>query len=742
MKGAYSRYSSWIQDFIYEQNWNSLHPVQEEACHAILDSIHHVLICSDTASGKTEAALFPLLTLLDDNPPASVGILYISPLKALINDQSRRLELLLKEHHIPVTVWHGDASSHSKERVLKQKQGILQITPESLEALLITKPEEAKALLAGLPFIIIDEIHAFIGTQRGLQLQNLLVRLGRLTGRSIRRIALSATVGDPKQAADWLSAGTSRKTAIVMPSSLGRTLLAAQEHFVLEEGWKEADPNRIPFFRFLYEQVHNRRVLIFCNSKAMVEQISSSLRTIAKARKEHEKYYTHHGALSAARRHEAEKAMREGTGPAVCTCTVTLELGIDLGDLDLIVEIGAPWSVSSLVQRTGRSGRRNGRSRLLMITLDETKVRTNPIFDLPWEMLRAAAELDLYIKDRWIEPFEEIPKPGSLLFQQTLAVLAQHNGLKVPDLAREVLTLPAFEGRFSLSEYQTLLRDMLGKDYLLLMEDNTLISGEAGDRLLNDFHFYAVFQDDTAWTVKTGSEIIGTLDASPGVGVPFLLAGRVWSAKLIFENKKEIYVEPAEEGSLPVWRSGSSGQLDAQLMIRMLEILLSDEDPAWMLQGAKERLHQARSLAFGLELKNTRILSMNKSLILVLWASSKRIRSIQSLLINGLRNVLKIKGVYVSGPIMEIVSELDPGDLLEKMAVNWPAHADPDLVLASLHKVPAVEKYDPLLPIEEARDWYTANNIDLPDVLSLLSMLESPEQEKEKSESPDSSSSD
>lgn len=731
MTSAYSRYSGWIQDFIYEQNWNSLHPVQEEACHAILDSTDHVLICSDTASGKTEAALFPLLTLLDDNPPASAGILYISPLKALINDQSRRLELLLKEHHIPVVEWHGDASGYRKERILKQKQGIIQITPESLEALLITRPEEAKALFAQLPFIIIDEIHAFIGTQRGLQLQNLLVRLERLTGRSIRRIALSATVGDPDQAARWLSASTSRKTTVVMPPAAGRTLLAAQEHFALKEDLKESDPLHTPFFQFLYEQVHNRRVLIFCNSRAMTEHVNQGLLAIAKARKEHQKYYTHHGSLSAALRHEAEKAMREGNGPAICTCTVTLELGIDLGDLDLIVEIGAPWSVSSLVQRVGRSGRRNGRSRLLMITLDEPKIRSNPIFDLPWEMLRGAAELDLFIRERWIEPFEEIPKPASLLFQQTLAMLAQHNGLSVPDLAREVLTLPAFEGKFSLDEYRELLRHMRTMDYLQLLEDNSLIPGEEGDRLLKDYRFYAVFKDEAAWTVKAGSETIGTLDISPGVGIPFLLAGKVWSASLIFEEKKEIYVEAAEEGTIPIWKPTSAGSLHEKLMVRMLEILLSDETPKWMLSGAKAKLAQARSLASELGLRNTRILGLNKALVLVLWTSSKVIRSIQDLLQNGLRAVLKIKGVYVSGPLMEIVSELDPGELLNKMAENWPDQPGPDLVLSSLHKLPSIEKYDPMLPVKTGRWWYYANRIELPDLMEFLSLLEGPEKKED-----------
>ncbi len=726
MRSAYSRYSGWIQDFIYDQNWEKLHPVQEEACHAILDTTDHVLICSDTASGKTEAALFPLLTLLDDNPPASAGILYISPLKALINDQSRRLELLLREHHLPVVEWHGDASGHRKEKILQKRQGIIQITPESLEALLITRPEEAKALFAHLPFIIIDEIHAFIGTQRGLQLQNLLVRLERLTAHSIRRIGLSATVGDPDQAARWLSACTDRQTTVVIPASSGRTLLAAQEHFVLETGWQDQNPEKSPFFQFLYEQVHNRRVLIFCNSKAMVERVSSGLLSMARARKEHQKYYTHHGSLSAATRHEAEQAMRDGRGPAVCTCTVTLELGIDLGDLDLIVEIGAPWSVSSLVQRLGRSGRRNGRSRLLMITLDENRLQRNPIFDLPWEMLRGAAELDLFIKDHWVEPFEEIPKPASLLFQQTLAVLAQHNGLSVPDLAREVLTLPAFAGRFSLDEYRALLHHMLEEDMLLLLEDNSLIPGEQGDRLLQDFRFYAVFRDESAWTVKAGSEIIGTLDISPGVGIPFLLAGRVWSAKLIFEEKKEIYVEAAEEGAIPAWRPSGSGELHEKLMQRMLEILLDDQDPKWMLPGARERLHQARQLAKELELQSTRVLGLNKALVLVLWTSSRVIRSIQDLLQNGLRNTLKIKGVYVSGPIMEIVSELKASELLEKLLLSWPVSPTPNQVLASLHKLPDIEKYDSYLPLELGRSWYFANQIRLPDVNTLMTLLEAP----------------
>lgn len=730
---AFGRYAGYIQDFIYSSGWQSLHPVQEAACEAILDSEDHVLICSDTASGKTEAAFFPLLTLLDHNPPASAGILYISPLKALINDQSRRLERLLEEQRIPVVEWHGDASVTRRQKLLQKKQGIVQITPESLEALLITRPLEARDLFRALPFVVIDEVHAFIGTERGLQLQNLLVRLERLIGHSLRRIALSATLSSFDQACAWLTEGTRRQARVVSAGSSGRRIQVAQEHFVLDPAADENPSAKEPFYNFLYEQVHQRKTLIFCNSRSMCEEVIQALRRLAAFHHTPQHYYIHHGSLSARVRHEAEKAMREAAGPAVTACTLTLELGIDLGDLDLIVEIGAPWSVSSLVQRLGRSGRRTGCSRLLMITLEEQKENRSPVFDFPWEMLRGAAELDLYLKERWIEPFEEIPKPASLLFQQTLAVLAQHNGLSVPALAREVMTLPGFTGRFSLDEYRILLKHMLQEEFRLQTEDGSLLPGEKGDRLLASYKFYAVFRESSEWMVRHGTETIGTLDDMPSVGIPFLLGGRVWVAIRLDEERKTVDVEKAPAGETPLWRGTLQASVDEQILLRMRQLLLSEEKPLWMRPSALARLQEARELAQALQLDRLSILPGNDSVNLVLWMSGRMVSSIQDLLLNGLRNVLQIRSVYASGPVLQIYTKLTAEEFLEQMALNWPqkGQVQPEQVLPFAHKVPRRQKYDAMLPLEEARRWFVDNWIRLPDIIHLLQMLQDPSLQQE-----------
>ena len=231
-KSAFERYAPFIQEYIYRKKWTELREVQVEACEAIMDTDNHVIIASGTASGKTEAAFFPILTLLEEKPASSIGVMYIGPLKALINDQFERLDELLREHDIPVWPWHGDISPSVKKKALKTAQGILQITPESLEAMLMRHPGDAGRLFSDLRFIVIDEIHALMGEDRGLQLLCLLSRLEKLTGCSPRRIGLSATLNDYQPAMNYLSSGSIAETIAVGIHSHKRTISLCVESFI------------------------------------------------------------------------------------------------------------------------------------------------------------------------------------------------------------------------------------------------------------------------------------------------------------------------------------------------------------------------------------------------------------------------------------------------------------------------------------------------------------------------------
>jgi ATP-dependent Lhr-like helicase len=268
MPSSYDRLAPFIQEYIYSQGWADLRPVQLEACRVIFETDAHLLIAAGTASGKTEAAFWPVLTLLHDDPPTSIGAIYIGPIKALINDQFDRLSDLLKQADIPVSAWHGDIAQSRKKQVLRQPRGILQITPESLESLLINKSTELDRLFGDLRFIIIDEIHAFIGSDRGAQILCQLSRLAQITQNQPRRIGLSATLGDYGMAEDWLRSGTDRLVTTPHLPAEPRKIQLALEHFhtaslVVRARGDTRDEAFSPYQRHLFEQSQGRKCLIF-----------------------------------------------------------------------------------------------------------------------------------------------------------------------------------------------------------------------------------------------------------------------------------------------------------------------------------------------------------------------------------------------------------------------------------------------------------------------------------------------
>ena len=396
-KSAFERYAPFIKEYIYRKKWNDLREVQVEACEAIMDTNKHVIIASGTASGKTEAAFFPVLTLLKQEPPKSVGVMYIGPLKALINDQFERLDELLYDSGIPVWPWHGDISQTVKKKAMNAANGIVQITPESLEALLMRHPGDAARLFSDLRFIVIDEIHALMGADRGLQVLCLISRLEKLTGCSPRRIGLSATLNDYQPAMDFLSAGSNRKAAAVGIQQHGRKIALCVESFLVNDDREEISEDWRQYYSFLYNNCCQSKCLIFTNSRSKAEGTVRHLKTIAEERGEPDIFYVHHGSVSASLRQEAEHALRDNAGPTVTAATLTLELGIDIGDLDSTIQEGAPYSCSSFVQRLGRSGRRTGKPQMIFVNAKRSSDDYGLFDYLPWELLQSIAIIQLYI---------------------------------------------------------------------------------------------------------------------------------------------------------------------------------------------------------------------------------------------------------------------------------------------------------------------------------------------------------
>lgn len=601
----FERFPDFIREFIYSHSWDELRHIQIEAARVIFDTKDHLLLTSSTASGKTEAAFFPILSELCEHPSYGIRVLYIAPLKSLINDQFERMEDLLRESGIEVTRWHGDVSQSKKKKLLEDPRGILQITPESLEAMLINRSNDIVRLFGGLEFVVIDEIHTLVGSDRGNQVLCQLCRIERLIGRVPRRIGLSATVGDTSAVASWLSSGTD--AAVQVPSVPEQRLRwrLGLEHFFIENDEREqsvsnmsrraAAPKIDAGYEYMYDMVRDKKSLVFSNSREETEYVTATLRQIARNRGERDIFLIHHGNLSAPIREEAEAKMKDEGVQAVTCATVTLELGVDIGRLERVVQNESPNSVSSFLQRLGRSGRRGSPPEMVMVFREEDPIPNTPLPQLiPWDLIKGIAIIQLYIEERFIETPARKKLPLSLLFHQTLSTLAASGELTAKRLAERVLSMPPFSD-VDKEIYRELLVSMINNDLIEMTEEKGLIVGLSGERLLRSFKFYAVFKDSEDYTVRCGSDEIGTITTPPPVGDRFALAGRVWEVEELDIPRKLIYVKSVL-GKMQVSWPGDNGEIDTRILKRMKQVLLEDTEYPYLQPNARARLADARSL--------------------------------------------------------------------------------------------------------------------------------------------------
>lgn len=717
-KTAFERYAPFIQEYIYRKKWTDLREVQVEACEAIMDTDQHVIIASGTASGKTEAAFFPILTLLEQRPSYSIGVMYIGPLKALINDQFERLNELLDDSEIPVWPWHGDVSQSVKRKALKVAQGILQITPESLEALLMRHPGDARRLFSDLRFIVIDEIHALMGADRGLQVLCLISRLEKMTGCNPRRIGLSATLNDYQPAMSFLAAGSKKGAVSVGVQSHKRTISLCVESFKIPKEEKKANQVLQEYNNFLYDNCHQKKCLIFTNSRRDAEKIIANMKEIAAERRDRDVFHVHHGSVSASLRQETEHALRDNIGPTVAAATLTLELGIDIGDLDSTIQLGAAYTCSSFVQRLGRSGRRTGKSQMMFVNLHEASHK-NPFDALPWDLLRSVAIIQLYLEERWVEPFEQKKKPFSLLAHQTLSTLMTYGELSPAELARNTLLLPAFKDTVSADEYRELLQYMLQEEYLQRIENGGIIIGLRGEKITNHYSFYAVFQDEETYHVMTKDGEIGTLTNCPAGEEVFVLAGRAWRVISIDEARKTIYVSKAHNTKIPSW-SGNGGDIHAKVVQRMKQVLLENTIYPYLRPNAQKLLSDARAYARESGLLRSQILPCgDRSFFLCPWTGTKEIRTIAKLLSCGLKEYLDIFSVASSHYYLQVISGLGAEECIRRFRELKIDVDNPDMVLPK-GKTPKVDKYDPMVPEDLLRSAFLHNQMDVSGAVQIL----------------------
>ncbi|MFC7679149.1 DEAD/DEAH box helicase [Paenibacillus sp. GCM10028914] len=721
----FSRLAPFIQEYIYRKQWDTLREAQVDACRVLFDTPNHLLIASGTASGKTEAAFFPALTQLYESPSSSVGILYIGPLKALINDQFERIRELLREGEVPVWHWHGDVSQAEKTKLMKKPSGVLQITPESLEGLLMNRPNAIPALFQDLRYVIIDEVHAFMGADRGIQVLSQLTRIERMASCSPRRIGLSATLSDYETAAGWLAAGTRYPVEVVSPQG-GRKLRLSVEHFSFPDARDEKQAEQLEharkaYYDFVYDHTHLKKALIFTNSRSDAELTTLEMRRIAAKREQRDVFHVHHGSISAMLREETEAALRSGPGPAVAAATLTLELGIDLGELERVVQLGAPYSCSSFVQRLGRSGRRGQASEMMFLCPEEEDEQAQLPARMPWTLLRAIAVIELYVRDKWVEPLTLREKPMGLLYHQTMSILKSLGEAEPAELARAVLTLPAFRG-IEPEEYRIFLNYLLQTDHIQRTDEGPLIIGLTGERIVNNFRFYAVFKDDEEHVVYNGSEEIGSITTVPPPGYCFSLAGKLWKVEEVDTKHKALYVKSARGKVDTLWL-GAGGDVHTRVVRKMREVLADSTLYPYLAPGAVNRLGRARRLAreSGL-LKSVVIPAGGDSMFILPWAGSKQFRTLERLLKHNLTDRLALRSIVPMEPYYMVVSgKTDANQMMNEImselseceAAGPEALLDPD-------EAPYLGKYDEFVAPELIRTAFAIDGLDLEGLAGAL----------------------
>ena len=756
----FSRYSDFIQDFIYRSGWQDLRAIQVAAGDAIFNTDQNVLLCASTASGKTEAAFFPILTEFAEDPPQSVGCLYIAPLKALINDQFIRLNDLCEEGHIPVWHWHGDVSSSHKKKLLKHPSGILQITPESLEALLMHKHSEVPKLFGDLRYVVIDEIHSLLRGDRGGQCMCLVQRLCRLSGANPRRIGLSATIGDPKEAGRFLAAGSGRGTVIPNIQAKGMRWRLSMEHFynaapqasdIIEnpeksawaggvpsasmrpaigtskpaevavlpqtrEGAKPTDKAPLtadPGMGYIFEHTRGRKCLVFSNSREECEEVTTTLRAYCEYNHEPDRFLIHHGNLSTAFRETAEDEMRDDDSALTTCTTATLELGIDIGKLERAFQINAPFTVSAFLQRMGRTGRRGEPCEMWFVMREEHAEARDLLPDkIPWALLQGIALVQLYLEERWVEPPRKGRLPFSLLYHQTMSTLASGGEMSPAELASRVLTLAPFEN-VTRDDFRILINDLIEKDHIQLTENRGLIVGLAGERITNSFKFYAVFQENEEYSVRCESQEIGTIVKPPPIGDRIAIAGHVWVVEEVDRTHHQVYCHMIK-GRVPAYFGDEPGDIHTKILERMRQVLLETCDYPYLLKNAQARLMTARVDALHSGLGYKPLVCLGGSMYcLTPWLGSYAFLALERFLRIRCAKRLGLKGFNSVRPYFcQFTLGVSEQEFYRVLKEEMEAGIDP-MELLYPKEVPVFDKYDDILPEELVRRGFACGVLDI-----------------------------
>ncbi len=729
--GIFERYAPFVQEYIYRNGWENLRAIQVAAANAIFNTSDHVLLTASTASGKTEAAFFPIITLFSEDPPSSVGCLYVGPLKALINDQFARLNDLCAEADIPVWHWHGDVAQTQKGRLLKRPSGILQITPESLEAILLHKHAAVPKLFGDLRFVVIDEVHSLLRGDRGGQTLCLIERLSRLAGVEPRRIGLSATMGDPERTGEFLALGTGKKTVIPKFETQNAKWRLSMEHFyvkniqagegrtdvaalpALADKTDDAPAGADPGLGYIFEYTKGKKCLVFVNSREECETVTATLRQYCERNREPDRFLIHHGNLSVSYRETAEGIMKDDAQYMTTVTTATLELGIDIGRLERAFQIDAPWTVSSFLQRMGRTGRRGTPQEMWFVMReDEPEARAMLPSTIPWKLLQGIALVQLYLEERWVEPPRLDRLPFSLLYHQTMATLASCGEMPPRMLAERVLRLHYFH-RISQEDYKILLRHLIESGHIQRTEQGGLIVGLAGERVVNSYRFYGVFQENEEYTVRCEGQELGTIVMPPPVGEKLAIAGHVWVVLDVDAKRHLVYCEPVK-GAIPAYFGQCPGDLHTKILGRMRQVLREDRPYPYLMKNAAVRLENARFTARHSGAGQKPLIHLGGQMWCLLpWVGTYAFLALERFLKIkcgerlGLRNLDSARPYY-----MQFIMKAGEATFFQVLGEEMQKPLDP-MELVYPKELPLFDKYDEFLPAELVRKGFAYGVLDL-----------------------------
>ncbi len=557
---------------VHDLGWRSLRPVQDLTIDAVLDGCNSVVL-APTAGGKTEAAIFPLLSRVLTENLNPVSVLYVCPIRALLNNQEERLQSYARMVGLEVFKWHGDVSDSRKQRFREARTHVLMTTPESLEVMMISARTGARTIFEGLSAVVIDEVHAFAADDRGAHLASLMERLVSMCGRDVQRIGLSATVGNPHVLGEWLQGSSRRPFRLVDPP---RPKVDRGLRLDLCADIAEAAAG-------IGQLARGKKSLVFVESRSKAEKVAHALAGTGV------EVFIHHSSVSRADRTLAEEQFAKGQNTAI-VCTSTMELGIDVGDLDQVIQVDAPASVASFLQRLGRTGRR-----------ESTRANCT-FFCLSSESLLQSVALLRLAEAGWVENVQPAAHAMHVLAHQVMALILQEGGISRHKL------LPWVEAAYPFSSIrperlQELVDTMLQRE-ILYEADGLLSLGKRGEKLYgrkNFFELYAVFTAPPVMRVQNGKEDVGYIqaifismhDRNKGP-LCFRLSGRAWEVGQVDWSKSLLHVRPAEHGRVPSWL-GLPGVLSTKLCQAMMDVLLHErQEAAWLSRTAAVELASMR----------------------------------------------------------------------------------------------------------------------------------------------------